>query len=185
MKTIPVHTRRGSRELTPEVHAIIVETVAKGNYKSTAAACAGIHGSTLHRWLELGQKDLEEEIDSPYSRLCHGVYMASGKAEAEALGQIRQAAEGYEEERHESSFTDESGAAQKSVTTLKKEWQAAAWFLERKHPDRFGRKIANEISSPPGQALVFVVKEALPPDGGEDDSLIDDPHTVTAEIVEQ
>jgi len=185
METIAVSQRRGSRELTQEVHAIIVETVAQGNYKSTAAACAGIHASTLHRWLELGQNDLEQNIDSPYSRLCHGVYMATGKAEAEALGQIRQAAAGYEEERHESSYTDETGATQKSITTVKKEWQAAAWFLERKHSDRFGRKIANEISSPPGQALVFVVKEALPPDGGDDDTLIDNPNQVTAEIVER
>lgn len=94
-------------------HKLIVELVRKGSYRATAAKQVGMHPSTLSRWLIEGQDDPE----SQYRALYEDIEQAEAEWENERLGQISDVA---------SSGRPNS-------------WQANAWLLERRMPDKYGR----------------------------------------------
>jgi transposase len=100
--------------LTPTVRNPIVRTLASGCYRQTAAEVAGVGKSTLYRWLEQGEHDFEDGRTTPYRELWEATKKAEADAEVEAIELIREAAT--------------------------RSWQAAAWLLERKYPDRWGRR---------------------------------------------
>ena len=60
-------------------------------------------------------------------------------------------------------------------------WQAAAWWLERKHPERWAQhtKIKAELSGPDGAPITISVEEArkvvleMLNEGGDDGLIID------------
>lgn len=127
---------RGSAKLTKEVQDKIVSAIRLGNYMETAAAYAGINKDTLYNWLRRGQREKEK------------------KAKDEA----------YEIPRYERQFVRFSDAVEKALAeaemrdvmviyeAAKEQWQAAAWRLERKFPDRWGKRLnidaKQEISLP-------------------------------------
>lgn len=111
-------------KLTKEVQAKIVSAIRAGNYMETAAAFAGIHKSTFHDWMKQGQRLREkfeksgEKPDKNQTNLIHfsdSIEKALAEAEMRDVMTITQASE--------------------------EDWKAAAWRLERKHPQRWGRKV--------------------------------------------
>lgn len=102
-------------KLTPERQTTICDLVRAGNDLSVAAACAGISRSTLFGWLRHG----EAEESGVYRDFTDALRQAEAEAEAEMLTRIRTAA----------------------LDT----WQAAAWYLERRHPDRWGRRARLDV----------------------------------------
>lgn len=96
-------------KLTPEVQEKIVGVLRSGNYAQVAAQCAGIGETTFYRWLQQG----EEEESGIYRDFREAVKNAEAEAEADSVAIIE--------------------------TAGRKEWQARAWLLERKHPYRWGR----------------------------------------------
>jgi len=96
-------------KLTPELQKQIVAYITAGSYIETAAAAAGIDKTTLHDWLRRGKAG-----DKPFDEFSHAVERAMGQADMRDLAVIDR-------------------ASQDGV------WQAAAWKLERKHPDKWGR----------------------------------------------
>ncbi len=98
-------------KLTPEVHDKIVTAIRAGNYIETASAYAGISKPSLYAWLKRGAA----EASGPYHDFSAAVEKALAEAEMRDVDVITQAA-----------------AAN---------WQAAAWRLERKFPDRWGRRM--------------------------------------------
>jgi len=111
-------------KLTQEIQDRIVSAITAGNYLETAAAFAGIHRATLHRWLKRGA----ETTIGQYREFRDAVERAQAQAEIRDVAIIGQAAT--------------------------KHWQAAAWRLERKFHDRWGRRRV-EVSTPEGQPLQF------------------------------
>lgn len=108
-------------KLTPAVKAALVEAVEGGNYIETAVRACGIGTSTYYRWMEQGEADLENGKASAHRELWEAIKTAEAEAETNALSQIRAAA--------------------------RENWQAAAWYLERKFPDRWGRRERHEATS--------------------------------------
>lgn len=106
-------------KLTPQIQERIVLAVRAGNYASVAARSAGIGESTFYRWMENGAKD---DAPTELREFREAIKKAEADAEVSAALLIRQAAQ--------------NGT-----------WQAAAWYLERKYADRWGRndKIRQEI----------------------------------------
>ena len=111
------------KKLTPTVHDNIVRFIRGGNYKGVSARAAGIAPSTMYRWLEEG-----EAAES-------GVKFEFVKAvrEAEAIAEARNVAL----------------VLSHAATT----WQAAAWWLERSHNERWGRKEKQELTGSDGGAI--------------------------------
>lgn len=129
----------------------LLKAIRVGNDKKVACALAGISEATLYRWLEQSnQKNASEQL-----REFRELFERS-EAEAEVLkvSRIAQAADNGR-------------------------WQAAAWWLERKHPERWGQqtKIKAELSGPDGAPITVTVEEARKVvlemlNEGEDDGLI-------------
>lgn len=131
-------------KLTPERHAKIVKDLADGAYAKVAALANGVNDRTYRDWMARGRDAARYEYggavdpaDQPYVNFHDAVKEAEAKAEMLAIGRIQKAAE----------------------TT----WQAAAWYLERKHSDRWGRKdhLRQEISGPDGAAIQVEAEDAV------------------------
>jgi transposase len=108
-------------KLNQETHDRIVNAIRAGNYQDTAAAYAGIDEATFYRWMERGR----EETEGIYCEFRKAVENAKAAAEVRDVALIDRAAQ--------------DGS-----------WQAAAWKLERKFPNKWGRVNRTEISGPDG-----------------------------------
>ena len=102
-------------KLTPERQQTIVGLIAKGNYLITACQATGIGKSTYLGWMERGQLE-ENNGGGLYADFLTAVKRAESVAESELASMIRETA------------------------LEKKEWLPAMTFLERRHPERWGRK---------------------------------------------
>jgi transposase len=118
--------------LTPEMQGRVIDAIRAGNYLDTAAAYAGIHRSTLHDWLKRGRSKNPEE---PFASFVEAVEEAMGKAETRFVALIAEAAQ----------------------TT----WTAAAWWLERRYPDRWGRRERIEHTGKDGDPIEYVVSKRV------------------------
>lgn len=109
-------------KLTPELQERIISAIRAGNYMETAAAYAGISKDTLYRWLKQGAR----AKSGPYKRFSDAIAQAMAQSEVRDVAVIHKAAE--------------------------TEWTAAAWRLERKYPERWGRrqKVEAQVSGPGG-----------------------------------
>lgn len=112
-------------KLTPELTVKICDMLRAGNYLETAAAYAGVDKATLHRWLKRGRAEMDRvegsigkakirKAEQPFVDFCNSVEKALSEGEVRDLIIISNAA--------------------------KTDWKAAAWKLERKFPDKWGRK---------------------------------------------
>lgn len=120
-------------KFTEEVRAKILLAVRGGNYIETAAAYAGINKDTFYNWMNIA-----ESPDAPkeYSEFYDAIKEARAMAEVRSVALIGDAANG--------------GA-----------WQAAAWYLERSYPARFGRTRIEVTGADSGPVRVEVDADAL------------------------
>lgn len=96
---------------TPEVLTKFLEALRLGCYRDDAARYAGIHPSTASRWIKDGEDPMAEEC---YREFHKRVLAEEARVAMRASGIILKAAD--------------------------HDWKAAAWWLERKRPDQWGRK---------------------------------------------
>ena len=118
-------------KLNFDTHNKIITAIRAGNYIETAAAYAGIDKSTLYDWLKRGEREKQRvaqnprykirKSEKPYVEFSNAVEKALAEAEVRDVAIIAKAAE--------------------------EQWQAAAWRLERKFPDRWGRKVIEHTDS--------------------------------------
>ena len=109
-------------KLTDEVQETICNAIKAGNYSEIAAKYAGVSSTTFYKWMALGDGD---NAESPYREFREAVENARAIAEVRNIGLIQQAAT--------------NGT-----------WQAAAWYLERTAPARWGRRSALEVTGAEG-----------------------------------
>ena len=105
----------GRPKLDPATSQRIVDLIRAGNYLEVAATAAGIHRSTLHRWLKLGRD--------------------------QARGRFRKFLVAVEKAQAESESRDVALVAKAAST----DWRAAAWRLERKTPRRYGPRVQQAV----------------------------------------
>lgn len=101
-------------KLNEETATAIVNAVRAGNTNETAAAYAGINKDTLYTWMRKGRAAERGAYRDFVEALDH----ALASSEVRDLALIGKAAE--------------------------EQWQAAAWRLERRYPDRYGRRTRHE-----------------------------------------
>lgn len=107
---MPAGRPKDSTKLTPELQAKIVQTIQAGNYIETAAAFVGVSKPTLYDWMKRGHA----QKTGQFRDFLNAVQMALASAETRDVALIAKAAT--------------------------EDWKAAAWRLERKFPDRWGRR---------------------------------------------
>ncbi len=97
-------------KLTPERQARLVDAIEAGNYYETACTLAGIDYTTFRLWMQKGEAGEAKK----YSDFFEAITRAEAQAEQNAITAWQQA------------FPDD--------------WRAAQMFLERRHPDRWGKQ---------------------------------------------
>lgn len=129
----------------------LLKAIRVGNDKKVACALAGISETTLYRWLEQSKK---KNATPELREFRESLERAEAEAEVLKVSRIAQAADNGR-------------------------WQAAAWWLERKYPERWGQqtKIRAEVSGPNGTPIAISVEEARKAvleilNEGENDGLI-------------
>lgn len=105
--------------LTDQQHAIVT-AISIGLNRDQAAAIGGISKRTIQRWMKDGREDVEADVPvskSKFRRFYLAVVVAEAEFEQTALQGIAAA-----------------GAAGHQ------NWTAYAWLLERKWPERYGKR---------------------------------------------
>ena len=100
----------GGSKLTKKICDDICEGLEKGNYITTCCRAVGISTGTYYNWKKRGEKGEE-----PYATFLRRT------DEAEAIGEMT----------HIEIIHD---------VALSQNWLASAWLLERKYPQRFGKR---------------------------------------------
>ena len=111
---------------------------------SVACAQLGRSVSTIEEWLERGRN---EDTRAAQTRGSHPVFadfaVAVEKAQAEAesirVARIQQAGQGGAVLKVR-RYLNQAGEPVEEEERARPQWQADAWFLERKHPEHWGRK---------------------------------------------
>ncbi|MBS1983804.1 MAG: hypothetical protein JST16_06505 [Bdellovibrionales bacterium] len=106
------HPKGTSPKLTAKVIERIAASIRSGCYVETAVALEGLSKQSFYRWLKQAESDDATELTQ---KLSDAVKKAMAAAELRDLAVIDRAAQ-------------------------QGEWTAAAWRLERKHPERWGRQ---------------------------------------------
>lgn len=129
-------------KLTPKLRESICQALRAGNYIETAAAMNGIAKSSYYLWLRRGARERErldkskrarpKKSERPYLLFSDAVKKAEAQSEAMSVARIAKAGQ--------------EGA-----------WQAEAWRLERKYPDRWGRKL--RVDESVNQSIEVTVDE--------------------------
>ena len=127
-------------KLTPEVKEKICGYVRQGLSFEAAARLAGISESTFYRWRHWG----ENARSGIFREFWEELKKAEVEAEAALVNYIRTEAQ--------------SGT-----------WQAAAWILERRYPERWGKRERVEHEHGVGDALAQVLERLADRGGAEDD----------------
>lgn len=128
---MPIGSDPPQSKLNAGVHTAIVDTARRGNYMTTCAAMIGVSPRTIMRWLQRGEQDLENGEDTSYARLYRDVSQASAQFEDEMVNLVADAARANPQN-----------------------WAAAMTILERKHPDRFGRRDTTVLEGGDRPAIV-------------------------------
>lgn len=110
-------------KLTPKTEARLVEAIRLGLTLRLACQYAGIYDGTLRRWLVKGAA----QPNSRFGRLRAAIEAAEGDAAAALMASIRAAAR---------PLKDADGKV-----IAAGDWRAAAWILERRHPQEYGRQV--------------------------------------------
>lgn len=156
---MPKNAQGHGREptLTPEIAEKIVMAVRTGSALEAAAAYAGVPRQTFFDWLKRGRNPRGYK---PYRDLAGALEEALGTFEVTANAMIAKAGE--------------------------EQWQAKAWQLERKFPERYGRRTRvdgnvqvsavpfidlDKLTTEEAQTLLALLRKAspaqeqLPPEG--------------------
>lgn len=112
-------------KFTEERRRIIVEALEKGHYLTVAAALAKVDTDTIYLWLKRGRA----ASSGRYYEFARAVEEAMAVAEDVSVAII-------------------DGAAGD-------DWRAAAWKMERRHPDRWGKKERHEVTGKDGGEIVI------------------------------
>lgn len=163
--------------LTTDIQDRILQALRSGNYLDTAAAYAGISVATLHEWIARGRaaRDLPDDGDNrcPTCQATGDDHCttAGGKPTKRHTVRPRRPNGDPAQEARYVELVDavESARASAEVRALANiqkaagegTWQAAAWYLERSYPDKWGRRQMQHVGPAGGPVQVDVSVEAL------------------------
>tara|TARA_B100001996_G_scaffold308714_1_gene250277 strand:- start:330 stop:773 length:444 start_codon:yes stop_codon:yes gene_type:complete len=143
--------------LTPDIQLEICNWLKLGYYQEDAATMAGISSSTYYEWMKKGElervalekgEDMlalpdtslpasedgtpEIELVYPFMEFSEAVKKARAEAEGAHIRNIRKAAD--------------NGV-----------WQASAWFLERSHPKKWGKRSQLDLVAENDEPVQFEI----------------------------
>lgn len=146
-------------DLKPEVQAKICEALLAGTTRDAAARYAGISVQTLYAWCRRGRAG--RKADAAFVKFLSAVEAAESQCQRDFEDVIRKAAQGVEEvTTKEIAGKDKDGNPFVRRETTKKivyNWQAAAWWLERRFRRIYQPNQTREIK----EAVERTIKKAI------------------------
>lgn len=137
-------------KLTPELQEQIIKSVKSGNYIEIAAERAGVHRTTVFRWI---QEANEGHPDPRRAEFRDALIQARAEAEAEMVALVRRAAMGGVITK-EVTRTLRDGTIESETTYSPPDGRVGLEYLSRAFPDRWKRQTVNtstiEVSGPDG-----------------------------------
>jgi hypothetical protein len=115
-------------KLTRETIAAFLRHIRAGAFVTEAADAIGVHRSIIYDAIKRG------EAKDPPPGDAHLVEFAIAYRKADALAVIN---------------------AVKAVRTGGSKWRGNAWWLERRHPERYGNRLRAELSGPNGAPIAI------------------------------
>jgi hypothetical protein len=126
---------RGGRptKLTPQVQKRLCALLVGGNYRDHACECCNISYDAFIQWIKRGRR----EGKGLYFQFLVAVKRAEAQSFKNALQTIRKAAKGGQVVERR-TVTRSDGSVEVTEKLQPGQWTAAAWYAERKGPERFG-----------------------------------------------
>jgi hypothetical protein len=148
------HMARHSK-LTPDVRTKIINILKGGGTECAAFTSAGIGESTFYRWIQLG----ERAERGRFREFWEEVRRAEQDAVTRNVTILQKAAMGGDVvEKTTVTKRDGTTVIREKKSPPQAQW--AAWWLERKHPDDWGRRDRIDHRTPDGplvnQNFIFV-----------------------------
>ena len=130
-------------KLTKECQAKIVECLELGMKIEDVCIVAGIHVDSFYHWRKRG----ENQDGKIYSEFADAVKKAEPASKKAKIQLIIDAARGGQEIKEQKIVSRKVGEDKVEVleqtVTIRQaapQWQAGAWYLERRYPNEFGRR---------------------------------------------
>lgn len=120
--------------LTPELQELVCQAIRSGNTARTSVAFAGIPEKTFYYWLERGREGGKD--NDRYVQFMQAVEKARADAVVRNVDIIQQKA--------------------------RETWQAAAWWLERRHPQDWARTEKTQLTGADGSSVEIKVNLVEP-----------------------
>ena len=162
---------RKSRLTRDMMNAIIMGIESDLSLRAVCQLCK-IDYTTYHNWMNEGRDSNPGTIKREFFE---GVEAAKAKAEKSMLDLIRTAAERGREEVTVVREMDANGQVSSTTTTQKtiaRDWRAAAWILEHRHPDDYGKRVLDHRNIPSPAASAPPVINLIFDDGEGDPNVI-------------
>lgn len=112
-------------KITQDKIELIRQLLEEGHYAITVQRAVGISHTTWHTYIDYGQEILDQ--------------IEAGEREESDLTETEQLYLAFLETIKEAEAIAEMKALNAITKASLKQWQAAAWYLERKHRDRWGK----------------------------------------------
>lgn len=113
-------------KLTVEITDELVQILGEGNWVDAACNKVGISRECFYEWMRRGERGQARDIEPVnYVEFARRINQAVAQVEIETVRDIRKAP---------------------------MNWQAPAWWLERRHPDRWGQRNKIDLS---GKVIVI------------------------------
>ena len=144
-------------KLTPEVQENICNWLKLGYYQEDAAIMAGISPSTYYEWMKKGEQERvaleegEKALTLPDTSLPAS---EDGTPEIELIYPFLEFSEAVKKARAEAE-----GAHIKNIRKAADNgvWQASAWFLERSHPKKWGKRSQLDVIAENDEPVQFEI----------------------------
>lgn len=124
-------------KLTPEITRQICDLLKGGNFVETVCDYVGINKTTFYEWIDRGERAWKIDEEAGYVEFSNAVKKAVSEVEITTVYTLRQG------DQH---------------------WQRYAWWLERRHPDKWGNRQKHIVSGPEDKPIETKDVTELPDD---------------------
>ncbi len=126
--------------LTKARHKAIVEAVRNGLPFAQACVLSGIGRTTGLEWLQRGRGEHKRKKTPVFVAFAKAIEYAEAEGEYELLKEIRDCGQPHEVQAVKVVERKSGVIETTTTTTTKRDWKPLMTLLERKYPDRYGKK---------------------------------------------
>jgi hypothetical protein len=138
-------TNKNKTKLTRRRKEILFKAVALGLSRTSACAIAGINTSTFRQYMDYGK----DRTLKKYRFFAEKIISLEAQREYDALEVITKCSKGgYKIKKTKIKQGIKGMEIERTVSTMAPQWHAAAWFLERKLKDEWGRDSVQQTKTP-------------------------------------